>query len=95
MRTYLRNALACAATVLTLGGGLALMDSPLASASPKSMNINATGGDGTTVDRDGTQGSFTDAVQGTIDSDGDQDAFDVIKSEEASPQEKSPNKMTK
>jgi hypothetical protein len=34
-------------------------------------------------------------VQGTIDSDGDQDAFDAIRSEEASPQDKAPNKMSK
>jgi hypothetical protein len=59
------------------------------------MHINASGGDQTSVDADGTQGSFANAVQGTIDSDGDQDAFDAIRSEEASPQDKAPNKMSK
>jgi hypothetical protein len=54
------------------------------------MHINASGGDQTSVDADGTQGSFANAVQGTIDSDGDQDAFDAI-----SPQDKAPNKMSK
>lgn len=39
------------------------------------------------VDSDGTQGSFTNAVQGTKDSDGDQDAFET-NSSEAVPQDK-------
>ncbi|MFM9033456.1 MAG: hypothetical protein ACKOQ4_04090 [Mycobacterium sp.] len=45
------------------------------------MNITASGGDGTAVDHDGTQGSFTDSVQGAADSDGDQDARDLTPSE--------------
>ena len=53
------------------------------------MKIAASGGDGTTVDHDGTEGSLTPAVQGKIDADGDQDAF-LTRSEEAQPQEKSP-----
>lgn len=59
------------------------------------MHINATGGDKTAVDSDGTQGGFTNAVRGSVDSDGDQDAFDLTKSEEASPQEKAPNEISK
>ena len=54
-------------------------------------SVHATGGDGTAVDLDGTQGDFTDAVQGTTDSDGDQDAF-LTTSEEAAPQLKAPHK---
>jgi hypothetical protein len=48
-------------------------------------NVHATGGDGTTVDTDGTQGDFTSSVQGTVDDDGDQDAF-MVTAEEATPQ---------
>lgn len=59
------------------------------------MQINATGGDGTTVDKDGTQGDFTDSVQGSKDGDGDQDAFNAINSPEATPQFHANNKMTK
>ena len=39
------------------------------------MNINATGGSGTAVDKDGTQGDMKPAVQGTPDDDNDQDAW--------------------
>ncbi len=63
--------------------------SPIAAAA--SSHINATGGDNSAVDKDGTQGDFTNAVQGTVDSDGDQDAFDLINSEEAQPQQKAPS----
>lgn len=59
------------------------------------MNISASGGDHTAVNSSGTQGSISDSVQGKQDSDGDQDAFDAINSERATPQERSPNKMTK
>ena len=59
------------------------------------MNIDASGGDGTTVDHDGTQGSFTNAVQGTVDADGDQDVDALLtQSPEATPQDKAP-KATK
>ena len=37
--------------------------------------VQASGGAGTTVDKDGTQGDLKPAVQGTQDSDGDQDAY--------------------
>ena len=77
-------------------GGLALGAAPIASAAgPKPMQIDASGGDNTSIDHDGTQGSFTDSVQGSEDTDGDQDAFDLKKSEEAAPQDKATNKMTK
>lgn len=60
-------------------------------AAAKGPSINATGGDGTAVDRDGTQGSYSDAVQGVEDTDGDQDAF-MTGSEEARPQFTAPHK---
>lgn len=83
---------------LAVLGGLSLGVSPLAAAS--GAQITATGGDGTSVDSDGTQGSFTNSVEGkltnsvegTQDSDGDQDAHDMTKSEEAVPQDKAPHK---
>lgn len=59
------------------------------------MHISASGGDKTAIDKDGTQGSFTDSVQGIEDSDGDQDAFNLTNSEKATPQDKAKNKMTK
>ena len=63
---------------------------------PPHMKITASGGDGTAVDTDGTQGSFTNSVAGTTDSDGDQDARDMTLSENADQgQVKAPNKMTK
>lgn len=81
---------------LAVMGALSLGASPLAAATgTPNMNITASGGDGTAVDSDGTQGSFTNSVEGAVDSDGDQDAHDMTKSEEAAPQDKSPNKMTK
>ena len=54
-------------TVLGVGG--------VAVASAGGMNINATGGAGTVVDTDGTQGDLKPAVQGTPDDDNDQDAW--------------------
>lgn len=60
-------------------------------AAAQGPSINATGGDGTAVDRDGTQGSYSDAVQGVADADGDQDAF-MTNSEEAKPQVTAPHK---
>lgn len=62
---------------------------PEAAAAPAS--INATGGDGTAIDRDGTQGKYTDSIQGVEDTDGDQDAF-MNGSEEARPQFTAPQK---
>lgn len=64
-------------TVLGVGGA--------AVASASDMNINATGGDGTSVDKDGTQGDMKPAVQGTQDDDNDQDAW-LHGSPEAAPQ---------
>lgn len=86
-----------ALAVLAVIGGLALGAGPTASATgTPNMNITASGGDGTTVDNDGTQGSFTDSVQGAADTDGDQDARDLTPSEMATDgMTKSPNKMTK
>lgn len=78
-----RNTLASAAVALALMGGAAIGLSPVAAAT--NTNVTATGGDGTAVDHDGTQGSFSDAVQGASDSDGDQDAY-LLNSEEAKPQ---------
>jgi hypothetical protein len=49
------------------------------------MNISVSSDE--KLDTDGTQGSFTPAVQGVKDSDGDQDAFDQ-GSWEATPQDK-------
>ena len=96
MRKKMRIAMSSTAVTLALMGGFALGSSPVAAAAgPKPMHISASGGDKTTIDRDGTEGDFTDAVQGKVDSDGDQDAFDLKKSEEATPQEKAPHKMTK
>jgi hypothetical protein len=99
MKNTVKTPLIWSVVALIVSGGLALGMSPTAfasaHASPKPMNISATGGDKTAVDSDGTQGSFTDAVQGVEDSDGDQDAFDLKKSEEATPQDKAENKMTK
>lgn len=83
-----------ASTVLALalvGGGAAAGATPIAAAAaPTPMHISASGGDNTAVDKDGTEGGFTDSVQGTVDSDGDEDARDMTKSEEAIPQEKAP-----
>lgn len=56
-------------------------------ASASDMNINATGGSGTTVDKDGTQGDMKPAVQGTQDDDNDQDAW-LHPSANATPQYK-------
>lgn len=96
MRSIIRIPVSTGVATLALLGGFALGAKPVtASAAPKPMNISATGGDKTTVDTDGTQGSFTDSVEGKQDSDGDQDAFDLTKSDEATPQQKAPHKMTK
>lgn len=68
---------------LLVASGLAL--SPIAAASPSST-VDATGGSGTQVDSDGTQGEFVPAVQGTTDDDGDQDAYTLKLAEVATPQ---------
>lgn len=96
MRNTIRVSISSATAGLALVGGLALGVSPIAAAAgPKPMHISASGGDKTAIDKDGTQGSFTDSVQGIEDADGDQDAFNLTKSEEATPQDKAKNKMTK
>ena len=88
-------AVSSAAAAVALSGGLSLAASPVAAAKPSST-IDATGGDGSAGDHDGTQGSFTNAVQGTIDPDGDQDVDKLLtQSPEAAPQDKAPNKMSK
>ena len=78
-----RTTVASAAVALAFLGGVAIEVSPVAAA--VSDNVTATGGDGTSVDRDGTQGDLNPAVQGATDSDGDQDAY-LINSEAAAPQ---------
>jgi hypothetical protein len=83
MRKIKRTFIAPAAIALACMGGAVLGSSAIASAA--SDTVTATGGSGTAVDTDGTQGSFTNAVQGAADSDGDQDAF-LTNSEEAKPQ---------
>lgn len=83
MRKNSRTAVVSTVFGLALLAGVAV--SPVASAS--GMQITATGGDGTSVDSDGTQGSFGDSVQGATDDDGDQDAY-LNTSEEATPQVK-------
>ena len=90
-------AVSSALTAVALSGGLALVASPVAAAKgTPNMNIDASGGDGTSVDHDGTQGSFTNAVEGTVDADGDQDVDSLLsQSEKAAPQDKAKNKMTK
>lgn len=91
-RAKLMVGVALTATVI----GLAFGGAPTAAAikggdtsatpgTPGEMNISVSQGE--RVDSDGTQGSFTNAVEGTQDSDGDQDAFDT-QSWEAVPQDK-------
>ncbi len=80
---FARTSVASAVIALALLSGAAIGLSPIASA--KNTNVTATGGDGTAVDHDGTQGDFTDSVQGAVDDDGDQDAF-LNGSEKAAPQ---------
>lgn len=77
-----RTLVASAAIALACMGGASIGTSAIASAKG---NVTATGGDGTSVDSDGTQGDFTNSVQGTADDDGYQDAS-MIPAEEAKPQ---------
>lgn len=72
-----------AAVAMVCVGGLALGTSPIAGAT--NTNVQASGGAGTAVDHDGTQGDFTNAVQGKADDDGYQDAY-MTTAEEATPQ---------
>ena len=74
-----------------MGGLATVAQIPMASADTKPMNIDASGGDNTKVESP----NITDSVQGVKDSDGIQDAFDMIPSEDYTPQFKAPNKMTK
>ena len=90
----MKRSTATAALAFALMGGLSIGAIPIAAATPN-MNIDATGGAGTTIDHDGTQGDFVSAVQGTVDVDGYQDAFNAAKSEKAAPQDQAPNKTTK
>lgn len=69
-----------AATAALLFAALGIGGSAVAVA-----DVQASGGSGTVVDTDGTQGDLAAAVQGTQDSDGDQDAF-ITGSERAVPQ---------
>ncbi|MFN8071299.1 MAG: hypothetical protein U0R66_05735 [Mycobacterium sp.] len=77
-----RTLVAPAAIALACMGGASIGTSAIASANG---TVTATGGDGTAVDSDGTQGDFTNSVQGTADDDGYQDAR-LITSEDAKPQ---------
>ena len=72
-----------------VAAALAMGTCPAAAAA--GMQITATGGSGTAVDRDGTQGELMPAVQGTTDDDGDQDAY-LSMSEMAEPQHKAVQK---
>lgn len=63
-----------AAGILTVFAVVGVGGASIASASG-GMDINATGGSGTAVDTDGTQGEMKPAVQGTPDDDNDQDAW--------------------
>lgn len=92
IRTKLALAVGLTATVM----GIALSGTPVAGAvsgtdssatpgTPGDMKISVSPDE--KVDSDGTQGSFTNAIQGTQDSDGDQDAF-ATGSAEAVPQDK-------
>lgn len=78
-----RKLVAPAAVALALMGGAVVGTSAIAAAGGAA--VTATGGDGTAVDADGTQGDFTNSVQGKADDDGDQDAF-MTTAEEAKPQ---------
>ena len=83
MRKINRTIAASAAIALACMGGAAIGTSAVAGAS--GGNVTASGGDGTVVDHDGTLGDFTNAVQGTADDDGYQDAS-MTAAEEATPQ---------
>jgi hypothetical protein len=83
MLTINRTIVASAAIALACIGGTAIRTSAVAAAA--NDNVHATGGDGTVVDTDGTQGDFTNSVQGTADDDGYQDAL-MTTAEEAKPQ---------
>lgn len=89
MFTINRTLVASAAVALICLGGVAVGTSPIAGAA--NTNVQATGGDGTKIDHDGTQGDFTNSVQGKADDDGDQDAF-MTTAEEARPQYTAPHK---
>lgn len=80
-------AMAGAALAATLGVSGVFFSGP---AHAGDMDLNATGGDGTTIDKDGTQGDFKPAVQGSRRT-GDQDAY-ANDSWEALPQIKAPHK---
>jgi len=79
MKIRMKDTVLCAAAAVVLG--LAA----IGGAASAAADVQATGGAGTAVDTDGTQGELKPAVQGTQDSDGDQDAF-IIGSEMAVPQ---------
>jgi len=92
IRRRLALAVGLTATVI----GIALSGTPIAGAvsgtdssptpgTPGDMKISVSPDE--KIDSDGTQGSFTNAIQGTPDSDGDQDAF-ATGSAEAVPQDK-------
>lgn len=88
MHTITRTSFAALAIALAMMGGAAVGTNAIAAAN---TNVEATGGDGTTVDHDGTQGSFTNSVQGIIDDDGDQDAY-LTSSQMATPQSSAAHK---
>lgn len=76
-----KNKAMFAVLAVLLSAGVAA--SPVAAAS--GMDIDAGGGGGTHIDRDGTQGDLAPAVQGTTDDDGYQNAY-LKASEQAAPQ---------
>ena len=93
MRNIRRTSITLAMGLLLVGG--AVDASPIAAAKTPKAHISATGGLGTAVNKSGTQGTINNSVQGVQDDDGDQDAFDLVASEKAVPQDKAENKMTK
>lgn len=87
----MRKTTRTAALFVTVGLALLAGVGAIPQAAAQAPSVSATGGDGTAVDRDGTQGKYTDSVQGVEDADGDQDAF-ITNSEEAKPQFTAPQK---
>ena len=81
-----RRIVAIAIPVAALAVALSMAAIPVSAPAhaTSDMNINATGGEGTAIDKDGTQGDYKAAVQGTQRS-GSQDAYEN-DSEEALPQ---------
>lgn len=85
--TALNAKLVLAAGAAAIAATFGLATVAVAEAGVAMADVQATGGSGTKVDTDGTQGDLKPAVQGKKDDDGDQDAY-AIGSEIATPQYK-------